>query len=332
MPDYTIPSTPVTGTTPAGTFDSYDLPNYVGELFDLMPQDTPFLSAIGGLNGGKAVMSREWTWQIEDGEAASATAQKLENQAPSGDVTPRQQVRNVVEIHQEGVDFGYTAQAAVEQLAADSARILGDQPVKSPMQKEIDKKIVKIARDLEMSFLNGTYQNPSDNLTPRRTRGILSALSTHVRDYTVSSDTNLQDSLNALLVGMFGSSTTEAAAAPLIDPVIFVNAQVKIWLSQAYGLQPRDRTVGGLAIDTFITDFGSFGVVLDRYMPADELLLADLSVIQPVFLPIPGKGVFFVEPMAKTKASDEAQIYGEIGLEYGPESYHGRIHNITAPA
>ena len=39
----------------SGLGDSYDLPNYVGELFNITPNDTPFLSAIGGMTGGKSV-------------------------------------------------------------------------------------------------------------------------------------------------------------------------------------------------------------------------------------------------------------------------------------
>jgi hypothetical protein len=31
---------------------TFNLPNFVGELFELTPADTPFLSAIGGLTGG----------------------------------------------------------------------------------------------------------------------------------------------------------------------------------------------------------------------------------------------------------------------------------------
>jgi hypothetical protein len=47
-----------------------------------------------------------------------------------------------------------------------------------------------------------------------------------------------------------------------------------------------------------------------------------------VFLETPGKGHFFEEPLAKTGASDEVQIYGEIGLEYGKETAHGLYRGL----
>ncbi len=53
--------------------DSYDLPNYVGELFNITPNDTPFLSAIGGMTGGKSVTSKQFTWQTVDNATAAQT-------------------------------------------------------------------------------------------------------------------------------------------------------------------------------------------------------------------------------------------------------------------
>jgi hypothetical protein len=64
-------------------------------------------------------------------------------------------------------------------------------------------------------------------------------------------------------------------------------------------------------------------------MPTDEIALFDMSVIYPCFLPIPGKGHFFTEPLAKTGAYDHVQLYGEIGVEYGPEQFHGKINSIV---
>ena len=100
-------------------------------------------------------------------------------------------------------------------------------------------------------------------------------------------------------------------------------------LTHRLGLADRSRTIGGVNVGTIVTDFGDFGIVLDRYMPTNKIALFDMSVVAPCFLPIPGKGHFFAEPLAKTGAYDHVQLYGEIGLEYGPEQYHGQITSIT---
>jgi len=333
MADYTVPSTPVT-TAPATTFE---LPNFVGELFSLIPAQTPLLSMSGGLTGGKSVAAKEFVWQVEDNAEAVLNKVALEGADPVASAIIRQEVKNVVEIHQEAVNISYTKQAATQQLGAGgagtgdqysikAAPILGNQPVVSEMSHQLALKINKVARDVEMSFLSGVYAYPVDNATARKTRGVLTAIDTHSAAFA----TDLRTSINAMLAGMYEDETK---VAPLINPVLFMNGSTKTKLSLEYtnnlGLADRSRTIGGVNVETIVTDFGTFGVVLDRYMPVDEIALLDMSVISPCFLPIPGKGHFFTEPLAKTGAYDEVQLYGEIGLEYGPEQYHGLITAIV---
>jgi len=56
------------GITGQGT--TFNLPNFVGELFGITPEDTPFLSAIGGLTGGKSVAAKRFEWEFYDLRAA----------------------------------------------------------------------------------------------------------------------------------------------------------------------------------------------------------------------------------------------------------------------
>ena len=128
--------------------------------------------------------------------------------------------------------------------------------------------------------------------------------------------------IDDLVLGAYDSG------APLRMPVIFCGGFQKQQFSDIYGYAPEDRMIGGVNIQTIVTDFGTFGVVLDRHMPTDTILLADVSVLVPRFLPIPGKGHFFLEPLAKTGAFDVSQLYGEIGLEYGPEKWHAKITGL----
>ena len=59
-------------------------------------------------------------------------------------------------------------------------------------------------------------------------------------------------------------------------------------------------------------------------------------MIAPVIQPVPGKGNFFLEQLAKTGAGESYQLFGQIGLDHGPEWYHGKFTDIattfTAPA
>ena len=339
MADYAVPSVPLPAdasgdSTPYPSSTVYDLPNFVGELFTLIPTQTPLLSMAGGLTGGKSVASTEHVWQVEDNTTALVNNSALEGADPVDQAVLRQQVKNVLEIHQHGVNISYTKQGATGMVAGVTAlptaavanfQPLGDQPVSGEVAHQLGLVISKIARDVELSMLLGVYANPADNATNREMGGVLTAATTH----STAFDTDIRTSLNTMLAGMYEDEQT---VAPLIQPVLFMNGTTKTQLSLEYtnnlGLADRSRTIGGVNVETIITDFGTFGVVLDRYMPVDEIALIDMSVISPCFLEIPGKGHFFTEPLAKTGAYDRAQIYGEIGLEYGPEQYHGKIVDI----
>ena len=45
---------------------TFDIPNYTGDIFGISPTETPLLSMIGGLNGGKAIQGKSWEWQTYD--------------------------------------------------------------------------------------------------------------------------------------------------------------------------------------------------------------------------------------------------------------------------
>ena len=59
-------------------------------------------------------------------------------------------------------------------------------------------------------------------------------------------------------------------------------------------------------------------------------MLFNMNVIKPVFRNIVGKGAgVFYEDLAKVGASERGQLYGEMGLDYGSERFHGKITNLT---
>ncbi len=306
----------------SGMGDSYDLPNYVGELFNITPNDTPFLSAIGGMTGGKSVTSKQFTWQTVDNAAAAQTV-AVEGADPTYAERSRSEVINVTQIMQYGVNVSYTKQAATGNLSGQA--IIGNQPVQDELAFQLDMALKRAARDIEFSFLQGAYVADADVSTARKSRGMLAATTTNeVAGGSAALD---QAKVDACLKAMADSG------APFEQPVIFANAFQKQKLSSIYGsalsLAPRDRNYGGVNIQTIETDFGVVGIAYARHIPAEDVLIADLAFCKPVFLDIPGKGHFFVEPLAQSGAAYKYQVYGEIGLEYGPEQFHGKITSLS---
>jgi hypothetical protein len=305
-----------------GQGQSFNLPNYVGELFNVSPTDTPLLSAIGGMTGGISVSSKQFTWQTTDLAGAAQTA-VVEGADPVMKGRTRSEVSNVTQIMQYGVEVSYTKQAAVGNIAGES--IIGNQPVQDELAFQLDMAMKTAARDIEHSFIQGAYNAGANIGTARKTRGMLAAVSTN--EVAGGAAALTQAKVESALKKMADSG------APFEMPVIFANAFQKQKLSSIYSsalaLAPRDRTVGGVNITTIETDFGQVGIVFERHIPADDVLIADLAFMKPVFLDIPGKGHFFVEPLAQTGAAYKYQVYGEIGLEYGPEQFHAKITNLS---
>lgn len=138
------------------------------------------------------------------------------------------------------------------------------------------------------------------------------------------------DDVNVFVQGIFDNGGLSGT------PILLVNSSQKLAITKAYasaygqahGLISAGERVGGVAVDRIVTDFGDFGIMLDRHMPQDNITAVTLDQLRPVFLSVDNKGVFFEEALAKTGASDDVQIYGEIGLEYGSERNHGQLKGL----
>ncbi|MGW0933654.1 SU10 major capsid protein [Streptomyces sp. NPDC002666] len=319
------------GITGQGT--TFNLPNYVGDLFAQSPMDTPFLSSIGGLSGGESVNSTLFQWQGFDLRDAADDRQRVEGAAaPTAEQRVRFNVNNVVEIHQEAVEISYTKLAANGQFNSTgsahpgSIGIDGTNPVTNEAEWQIRQSLAQIARDVEKTFITGTFNNPSTNGTARRTRGILQAITTNaVAAAAAPLDKDMVLDLLQMVWENGGISQSETAA-------LMCNGYQKrmltdIFVTQA-NYQETTRNIGGVAVTTIITDFGVLNVMLNRYMPVDTVAVVSLEQCAPTFLLVPGKGFLFVEPLATVGAAQRAQIYGEVGLKYGNEMSHGKITGL----
>ncbi len=317
-----------------GQGTTYNLPNYVGELFALTPQDTPFTSAIGVLTGGRNTRSTKFGWQSYDERDGSDANQRLEGaDAPTAQNRKRVFGENVVEIHQESVEVSYTKQAAVNLIDSAASGVEGSNPVTDEYQWQIDKQLKAIKRDIEVTFITGTFQQGADGGdgvedTPRKTRGLLSAITTNLLA-PVAPD-NVLDI--AMLNDISQMAWDNGGLAEGDTATIMLNSVQKRNLTAAAKADgivlPASRDVAGVHVTTIETDFGTLNVMLNRYMPQGDLVVVSLEECAPVFLEIPGKGFLFVEPLAKTGSAEKAQIYGEVGLWYGNEKKHGKITGL----
>jgi hypothetical protein len=312
-----------------GTTDN--LPNFVGELFRLSPIDTPLLSLIGSLTGGKGIAAPIWTWQ--DTLHRAPALQAIDEGADATfDEQKRNERSNVTAIHQYGVELTYTKQAATGLLGTigttpdvSAANILGTQPVQNEMAWQLQIKLEQAAMDVEVMFLTGTLASPATT-GARQSQGILGAISADTT--TTHSGTQLADAsvVNDLSKKLYDNG------APQRSMILMGESLCKVELGTAYqdggNLQPRSFNEFGVNITQLHTEFGSYNYVLNRHMDDDTLVLLDLSVMAPCFLATPGKGHFFMEPLSKAGSYDRHQLYGDIGLEYGPAGWHAKAASL----
>jgi hypothetical protein len=330
------------GITGQGT--TFNLPNYVGELFSVTPTDTPFLSSIGGLTGGQSTNSTLFQWQGYDLRDAENNRQRLEGaDAPTPEARTRFNVTNVVEVHQEAIAVSYTKLAASGQYAstgapagANVAGIDGSNPVLNEMDWQVRQALVQIARDAEVTFLTGEFAHPGDNASPRRTRGLLEAITSNVVDAggeLLDSDGSGGEQPGHMLLDLLQMVWENGGIMESDTATVMANGFQKRRLTKAFisdaNYQEASRTVGGVRVSTIETDFGVLNMMLNRHMPTDTVVVTSLEQCAPVFLNVPDKGFLFVEPLAKTGASDRNQIYGELGLRYGNEKTHGKITGLA---
>jgi hypothetical protein len=305
---------------------TFTLPNYTGELFELNPNGARFFSAIGGMNGLRTVSNIQFGITTYDLGSDDSNPDALEGQdAPDTAPVARSGLSNIVEIFHESVNISYSKQASTEKLATDA--IDGVNNVVDEKSWQVEQKIKKIARRINYQFLNGTYSFPADNTTARKTRGLLSAITTNV--VVADGGTGAPDNLSASYIESLIKKIFDNGGMEYDDTLtIITNTAQKIKLDSIYGQPVQSTTVGGVKLEQIYTPLCELNIMLDKHMPQDTIVISTLSMCKPVGLFVPNKGVFFEEPLAKTGASDKSQLYGEFGLDYGVERFHGKITNL----
>jgi len=306
---------------------TYDLPNFVGEIFSLSPSDTPLLNSIGGLTGGKrSTGTIETEWQVYDEISAAQDVAFEGADAPDADNRTRANKSNILQIQQLSTNISYTKLAAIGMHSG--LNIAGVNPVQNEATFQLALVLKRMSKIVEYSFIRGIYNKPVNNTTKRKTRGLLEAITTNVIANAPATALTEAMILNLLQTVWDNGGIQESETATIICNSWQKRKLTEIFITNK-NFKEQSRNVGGVNLMTIETDFGKLNIMLNRYMPTDQIAVASLEQLIPVLLEIPGKGFMFVEPLAKTGASEKSQVYGEIGLEYGNEKAHGKVTGLT---
>lgn len=311
----------------ATTGTVWNLPNYAGELFTADAVNTPILAAIGGLTeGGMQTEDFEFPTDSqynfpEAAQPAITETASLTAPAPVGIV--RSQNTNVTQIFHESVDISYVKMSNIGRMSGlNTAGQENNVPDEKDFQ--IAKALQKIARDVEYTIINGVYAKATAANVANKTRGLL-ALCAGEGGTSVAAGSKALT--KALMQQLFKAMYD--AGAIFSNMVLWTGSTQKQLITDIYSYAPTDRNIGGTNIKQIETDFGNIGIALNRFMPQTAVLAVEMSAVRPVFQPVPGKGNFFYEELAKTGASEKGQIFGQFGLDHGPAFLHGSITGLT---
>lgn len=312
---------------------SFGVLNYSGMLFNKGNTRTPFSSAIGNkvktTNHVEFVTGQEYTGggtgsQPEISETASLTA-------PEATVVTREQKTNVTQIFQETVGVSYAKQSNMGTLSGANIANQQANPI-NELDFQVAAKMQKVARDIEYTFINGAYNKATTDATVNKTRGMVTAITSNTKAMA-SKPLGLWDVAD-MMKKIYESNAPISNLALWCDAITMFQLNADA-INNGLTIVPAARDVNGIQLSRVVTPLGEVYLYLGECLPKGTALLIDFDVISPVYQPVPGKGNFFLEPLARTGAGEKYQLFGQIGLDHGPEWYHGKFTGIaqsfTAP-
>ena len=313
----------------------WNLPNFAGQLFTPSHIKTPFLDMItqtGTVNQPEFAMSSNYDQEAASQPGITETA-SLTAATATGFV--RTNEKNVAQIFQEQVSVSYaklSAKDRIKRVEVSTSGFAYDEAGENPVQDELafqtQANINQIKMDLEYSALNGTFQLGTDAGTAFKMRGIITASTTN----TVAAGS--VDITRTIMDSLFKEMADNGAFSREGVFTIFCDSWNKQQLTNAYDFVPMDRELGGSNIQRIMTDFGDMNIVYVPRVPTTTILVANMSEVSLVFQPVEGKpageDLVILEPLAKTGASENWQLFGQMGIDYGSAVFHGTVTGTTS--
>ena len=305
---------------------SFGVLNYSGMLFNKGNTKTPFSTLIGSRmrNTNHVEFTTGLEYQTAGG-TQPAISETDSLTAPDSDYITRAQKTNVTQIFQESVYISYAKQSNMGTLSGVN---IGGQ-LANPADEldfQIAAKMAKIARDIEATLIAGAYAKAADDATANKSRGMLTNITVNVLNLNGAA-LRVWDVAEAMKL-IYDSQGSTNGLVLWVDPVALfqLNADAE---QNGNSIVPASRSVNGLSISSLLTPLGEVGVYLGEFLPAGTVGLFNPSVVSPVQQPVPEKGNFFLEELAKTGAGAKYQIFGQLGLDHGPEWMHAKITNLN---
>lgn len=295
-------------------------------LFNKGNVRTPFLNAISGrtkyTNSVEFVLGQEYA--SEDGDIPNISETDSLT-APNPSYITRSQNSNVTQIFMDSIAISYAKQSNMGTLSG--VNIAGQQAnPQTELDFQVGNKMRKLARSIEKTFIQGTYNKATADTEVNKTRGMNQAITTNVveaggevLDIWLVNDLLLKIRENGGDISDLVMWVDTTSMNQINGSAVEAGVDLGKAYESEYGIQVRD----------LLLPIGKTRIALGEFIPSGTAYAFNLNAISPVEQPTPGKGNFFLEPLAKTGAGEKYQLFGQIGLDYGNELLHGKITGLS---
>lgn len=304
---------------------SFATPNYSGLLFQKGRVDTPFSTMLAGKT--RYVDHVEFSTGVEYAVGEGTIPNFSENDTltfPEAKIATRGQKTNVTQIFMDAFAVGDVKRSNMGTLSGINVANQQANPM-NEMDFQAGICMQRIAKSVENTLINGTYNKATNDAEVNKTRGMVQTVESNVIDLE-GRPISIWDVADMLVkIKAQGGNTTGL--------VLWCDSVTKFQFSSEaaannFRVYPDSRNVNGLNITRVETPAGNVDLYEGAYLPVGTALLLNFSVIRPVEMIVPGKGNFYLEEAAKTGFATKYSILGQIGLDAGPEWMHGKFVNI----
>ena len=294
-------------------------------IYNISPMDTPFLNGCGRGTADNTLFE----WQTDELKAAASNMQIEGNDYTSTAATEPRRLSN------------YTQISATQVQSSGTAEAVDFAGRKSTQAYQLAKRAKEKKRDMEYMLLEGTVKSAGSSGAARNTAGYSTWIGT-----SVNSTSNVVAASSGLGLTNNGSSTypdgTSEAGTGGADTAITIalvnNVVERIWnlggtpdtilcdstvkgtissstVGGAVVAEPRANHSGKgpitavNAVDVLVTDFGTFKVVPDRFIPTTQVDFIDFDLWSVDYL-----RPFRTETLAKSGDSVKQLLIAEYGL------------------
>ena len=279
-------------------------------IYDISPTDTPFMSSIAGKG---SVSNTLFEWQTEALASAVINNYHVEGaDAGTAATTVTARVTNQTQISKKVVEVSGSHEA------------VNNAGKKSELAHQLAKASKELKRDMEGSLLANNAAAAGNATTARETRGAAHFITTNVTDAGTSGT-------HAAMVEADILAAAEAVwTAGGEASTILLGATNKKLITAMSGRADAIRSVSDNnttiqnAVDVYVSDFGTYNIVMDRFCDQDFVYFLDHDMWSVDYL-----RDFQTVDIARAGDGEKKMLLVEYGLRCGNEAANATIRYTT---